>query len=314
MSQLPEIVIIVGPTASGKSALARMIAQLRPCEIISADSRQIYKHLTIGTAKPSPQDLLEIPHHFIDILEPDKKFNAGDFQQQGRKVITEVLGRNKLPLIVGGTGLYVKAIVDGFFDQPDISGESRIVLEQRLLDEGSEALFKELQNVDPAAAATMDPTKYRRVIRALEVYYETGTPISQFHRHQTIQLLYDPLFVGLQWERKMLYDRINKRVDNMLTEGFIDEVKHIQSMGFDDRFQSLQTVGYREAFAYLRNEIPKDRLVELMKQNTRRYAKRQLTWFHREDRIHWFPVTEEKELPAIADAVVHLLRKTEVSS
>ncbi len=308
MSTLPHILVLVGPTASGKTALALSIARKISVEIISADSRQIYKYLTIGTAKPSEKELHQVPHHFIDLLEPDQKFNAGDFQEQGRKIISQILDKKKLPIIVGGTGLYVQAIVDGFFEQPEISGEVREQLEFRLEREGKEALFKELQSIDPESAQTMDASKYRRVIRALEIFHETGTPISQFHKQHKVNTMYDAHFYGLNWERSMLYERINNRVDRMFAAGFLDEVKQLKKKGFDDRYQSLQTVGYKEAFAFLRNEISKERMIELMKQNTRRFAKRQLTWFRKEERIQWFDISAEDQIDEIANTIRRMLR------
>jgi len=307
VSTHPKILVIVGPTASGKTALALSIAKKIPVEIISADSRQIYKYLTIGTAKPGKQELDQIPHHFIDHLEPNQKFNAGDFQEQGRKVISEILEKKKLPVIVGGTGLYVKAIIDGFFEQPEISGEVRTLLEHRLVREGKDALFKELQSIDPESASTMDASKFRRVIRALEIFHETGTPISQFHKKHNVTLMYDAHFFGLNWERSVLYERINNRVDRMFGEGFLEEVKQLKKNGFDDRFQSLQTVGYKEAYAFLRNEISKERMIELMKQNTRRFAKRQMTWFRKEERIQWFDLSSEDQIELIAEKIVDQL-------
>ncbi|MDP1675228.1 MAG: tRNA (adenosine(37)-N6)-dimethylallyltransferase MiaA [Bacteroidota bacterium] len=307
VSKLPHILVLVGPTASGKTAMALSIAEKIPSEIISADSRQIFKHLTIGTAKPSKTELKQVPHHFIDLLEPDQKFNAGDFQEQGRKTISQILERKKLPIVVGGTGLYVQAIVDGFFEQPEISGEVRKLLEDRLEHEGKDALYKELQSIDPESALTMDSTKFRRVIRALEIFHETGTPISQFHKQHKVNTMYDAHFFGLNWERSVLYERINKRVDKMFAEGFLNEVKQLKESGFDDRFQSLQTVGYKEAFAYLRSEISKERMIELMKQNTRRFAKRQMTWFRKEERIHWFDISSEDQIEQIAKKIINQL-------
>jgi tRNA dimethylallyltransferase len=301
--KLPTIIVIAGPTASGKTALSLAMAQRIPSEILSADSRQIFKHLTIGTAKPTPEELSAVPHHFIDLLEPDQRFNAGDFQVKGRESIAGILERGKLPIVSGGTGLYIQAVIDGFFEQPGISGEVRSTLEQRLEMEGRDALYRELQTVDPRSAKMMDASKYRRVIRALEVFHETGKPISQHHSEHTVKDIYDAAFFGLDWERSVLYDRINHRVDSMLKAGFLDEVERLRAMGFDDRFQSLQTVGYKEAFAYLRKEISKDRMVELMQQNTRRFAKRQMTWFRREERMHWFKITREEEINAFADVI-----------
>ena len=297
---LPHILVIVGPTASGKSALALEVAKLFPAEIISADSRQVYKHLTIGTAKPTEEELRSVPHHFINIREPDEKFTAGDFQEQGRTIISQILDRKKLPIVCGGSGLYVQGLIDGFFEQPEFTKKVRSTLEARLKKEGADALYNDLRNVDPASAAAMDATKFRRVIRALEVYYETGVPISQFHSNHKKDGLYNAVWIGLEWEREELYRRINSRVDGMIREGFIDEVRHLQSSGFDDRFQALQTVGYKEAYQYLRNEISYERMIELMKQNTRRFAKRQMTWFRKEFRIQWYRISAGKEIPIIA--------------
>ena len=308
MNPLPTVAVIAGPTASGKTALALAIAKEIPSEIISADSRQLFRHLTIGTAKPSDRELMQAPHHFIDCRNPDKKFNAGDFQSEGRNVISQILKRKHLPLIVGGTGLYIRAVIDGFFDQPEISGDVRKKLEKKLAAEGKDALFKELTSIDPESAATMDATKYRRVIRALEVYYETGTPISQFHLQHSIQKIYDAKFFGLRWERNALYERINLRVERMLAAGFLEEVKKLQEMGFDDRYQSLQTVGYKEAFAFLRNEISKERMIELMKQNTRRFAKRQMTWFRKEERITWFDISSDDQFDSISQKIAAMVK------
>ncbi len=292
---LPKILVIVGPTASGKTSLALQIAKDIPSEIISTDSRQVYKFLDIGTAKPTKLELAEVPHHCIDIREPDEKFNAGDFQTVGRKAIADILQRKKLPIVCGGTGLYVQAVIDGFFEQPEFTGEVRVTLEERVAAEGKELLYKELQKLDPVSAQTMDATKYRRVIRALEVFYETGVPISQFHAGHKKDQLYNATWIGLNWERSILYKRINDRVDKMISDGFLNEVKRLRSMGYDDRFQALQTVGYKEAFQHIRGEISYERMVELMKQNTRRFAKRQMTWFRKEQRIRWYNITSEDE-------------------
>lgn len=305
---LPKILCIVGPTASGKTALAIRTAQALNGEILSADSRQIYKLLTIGTAKPSPEELKAVPHHFIDILLPDEHFSAGDFSEQGRKVIADVLSRGKFPIIAGGTGLYVEALVDGLFEGPAIQHELRADLEERMRTEGGASMLEELRKVDPAAAARMLPTNTRRIIRALEVYYATGIPLTEHHNRQVREQRYHPVFVGLEWDRKALYERINRRVDRMIEEGFLDEVKAVRAAGYDERYKSLQTVGYKEAFAYLRGELTYERMVELMKQNTRRFAKRQLTWFRYDERIRWFSVASDDDVRKAAERAVGLLR------
>lgn len=301
---LPNILIISGPTASGKSSLALEIAKLIPSEILSADSRQVYQHLTIGTAKPSQKELQIVPHHGIDLCKPNEKFTAWDFQSFGRKSISEILQHKCLPIVCGGTGLYIQSLIDGIFEQPEFSGNIRSALEARMAKEGKDSLYRELQKIDPIAAQTMDATKYRRVIRALEVYYETGISISQLHAQHTKDELYHVHWIALQWERSLLYQRIHNRVDEMLRNGLLDEVKQLQAMGFDDHFQALQTVGYTEAFQFLRNEISYSRMVELIKQNTRRFAKRQMTWFRKEKRIQWIPIHDESEIFGISKTVV----------
>ncbi len=305
--QLPHIIVITGPTASGKTGLALSLARRLPVEIISADSRQIFRHLDIGTAKPSAEERRSVPHHFIDIRDPDERYNAGDFQEEGRRVISEIFSRKNIPLIVGGTGLYIQAIVDGFFEQPEISGEVRSTLEARLVSEGKEALYRELQTVDPESAAAMDASKFRRVIRALEVFRETGTPISAFHKAHAVRKIYDAHYFGLRWDRKELYARIERRTDEMFAAGFLEEVRRLKDKGYDDRLQALQTVGYREAFSFLRREISEARMIELMKQNTRRFAKRQMTWFRSEERIQWLPITGTTAVDEITNTILQSL-------
>jgi tRNA dimethylallyltransferase len=307
-SPLPTILVIVGPTASGKTPLALEIARRASAEIISADSRQVYQYLTIGTAKPTPDELKKVKHYFVDELLPDQHFSAGEFGIDGRKIIDKIVKRKKLPIVVGGTGLYVHSLVDGLFTGPGRKEDMREELEARLESEGAEALLEELRRVDPEAAARMLPSNQRRIIRALEVYYATGKSISQHYNEHEKKKFFNPVFVGLQWERKKLYDRINSRVERMLAAGFLDEVQGLLSRGYDDRYKSLQTVGYKEAFAFLRKDISYERMVELMKQNTRRFAKRQLTWFRRDARIRWFDIEEENEIPRIAEEILILLK------
>lgn len=304
---LPFVLVIAGPTASGKTSLALNIAELLPSEIVSADSRQVYTLLDIGTAKPTPEELNRVRHHCINIKEPDEKFNAGDFQEIGRRSIAGIVERKKLPIVVGGTGLYLRALIDGFFEQPRISGNVREELEKRLKSEGKESLYSELVSVDPESASTMDASKYRRVIRALEIYYETGIPISKFHSQHTPAVVYNTIFIALNWERSLLYERINRRVDRMIADGLMDEVNTIQSLGFDDRLQSLQTVGYKEAFSFLRKEVSFEEMVALMKQNTRRFAKRQLTWFRKEKRIQWIDITSENMIADLGSQAARLI-------
>ena len=308
LTSLSTILVIVGPTASGKTSLALEISRRVPSEIISADSRQVYKFLTIGTAKPSPEELRQVKHHFVDEIVPDRHFSAGEFGIEGREKIREIVNGGKFPIVVGGTGLYIRSLVDGLFSGPGREEDIREEIEARMESEGAETLLEELRLVDPEAAARMLPSNQRRIIRALEVYYVTGKPISRHHDEHQSESNFNAIFVGLQWERKILYERINQRVEVMLAAGFLDEVRGLIALGYDDKQKSLQTVGYKEAFAFLRNEIEYDRMVELMKQNTRRFAKRQLTWFRKDKRIRWFDISEESDITRIAEKVLIFLK------
>ena len=244
------------------------------------------------------------------LLEDDaiSKFNAGEFGRRGRAVIDDIFSRKKVPLVVGGSGLYVRSLVDGFFEGPPADKNVRKSLVERLHTEGAEALLTELNQVDPVAATGMLPSNQRRIVRALEVYRLTGMPISKLQESR-IDIHFTPCFAGLQWERKTLYERINKRVDRMVEQGLLDEVQRLQRLGYASSLSSLQTVGYKEVFQNIAGEITLERMVELIKQNTRRFAKRQLTWFRRDNRIRWFEVQEEKDFPEVSDRICRFFLK-----
>ena len=297
-----HVLVLVGPTASGKTAIALSLAEQLQAEIISADSRQIYKHLDIGTAKPTKAERKHIKHHFVDELNPDKGFNSGEFGNRGREVVENIFFRKKVPLVVGGSGLYIQSLVDGFFDGPSADKTVRDNIEKRLAHEGTESLLAELQKIDPITASKMFLTKPRRIIRALEVYYLTGIPLSEHHKSK-IRISFTPVFVGLQWERKVLYDRINKRVDWMIEQGLVDEVKQLKKLGYSSDLNALQTVGYKEVYDYLDGKTTLERMVELIKQNSRRFAKRQLTWFRRDERIVWFELKNEEDISKTASQI-----------
>ncbi|MBI5473946.1 MAG: tRNA (adenosine(37)-N6)-dimethylallyltransferase MiaA [Ignavibacteriae bacterium] len=299
-----RVVILVGPTASGKTAVSIELARLLDGEIISADSRQIYKHLDIGTAKPTRAQLSVVRHYFIDELSPAQEFNAAEFGEQGRRIIDNILLRGKVPIIVGGSGLYVQSLVDGFFDGPGADKEFREALERRIRNGELRQLIEELRLVDPISAERIDPTKPRRIVRALEVYHITGRPLSLHHQESKVNVNFTPAFFGLQWDRKILYDRINRRCDEMIRSGLLDEVERLVQMGFTGTLNALNTVGYSEAFAFRRGEISYDEMVRLFKQNTRRYAKRQLTWFRKDLRIRWLEMSDEMSATSIAECIV----------
>lgn len=307
------VLAIIGPTASGKSQVAMIVAEKMNCEIISADSRQIYKYLDIGTAKPTVDDRNKIVHHFIDELLPDQDFNAGEYMKQGRRRIEEIINTGKQPLIVGGSGLYIGALVDGFFEGPQAHPEIRNELEDRMQKEGIESLLNELRYVDSVSAAKMLPSNTRRIVRALEVYKITGTPISELHKKKDAAS-FKTVFVGLMWERKQLYKRIDERVDWMIHNGLLNEVKNLIEMRYSFMNNSLQTVGYQEVFKFFDGVISFEEMVELIKRNSRRYAKRQLTWFRRDRRIKWFEVKSADELDIVAEKIISHFKNSVVFS
>ena len=300
---MKKLLAIVGPTGSGKSQLGLILANRLDGEIISADSRQIYRFLDIGTSKPSRSDQEKIPHHFIDSLDPREEYSAGAYGREARGTIMEIAGRNKQPILVGGSGLYVKAVIDGFFDGPGKDVELRNQLETRLKEGGSSALLANLKKVDPESAATMDASKPRRIIRALEVFYITGKPLSEFHKEQSSAAPFETVEFGIQWERSRLYERIDQRVEAMLEQGLVDEVRRLKSDGYDRKLNALNSVGYKEVFDYFDGDIDYEEMIESMKRNTRRFAKRQLTWFRADKRIKWITIDDSTPLERVADRV-----------
>ncbi len=304
-----SVLILVGPTASGKTAISLALAKELDGEIVSADSRQLYKYLTIGTAKPTEEELNSVKHHFIDILTPYQEYNASEFSKQARLVIDDILHRGKTPIVVGGSGLYIQALVDGFFDGPEADSEIRNKLESRLQSEGAEKLLEELRVVDPISAGKMLPSTWKRIIRALEVYYVTGVPISTL-QEKNIGANFSSCFAGLHWERQLLYDRINLRVDKMIVAGLLDEIKMLKTLGYTISMNALNSVGYKESFEYLEGKITFERMRELIKQNSRRYAKRQLTWFRADDRIRWFELTSERDFANVTGDIKRYFKQT----
>lgn len=273
-------VIIAGPTSAGKSQAAIDIAREFGCPIISADARQCYKYLDIGTGKVPAEILNEIPHYNISIFEPDEPDTAVDFANRCKGWSQEILQSSDLCLYAGGSTLHLESILYPFDDVPDANNENIKKLEEEADTHGLEHLFKKLENVDPAYSKKMDGLNRHRIIRALDVWMQTGKPFSSFHQKNKTNPRADLVFV-LSPERQTLYHRINNRVDEMLNEGLIEEVKSILEMGFSSDIQSLQTVGYREVIAYLNGELDYSKMVEKIKTQTRRYAKRQITWFRR---------------------------------
>jgi len=277
----PPIQVFTGPTAAGKSAAAVTHALKTPgAEIISADSRQIYREIAIGTAKPSVTEQAGLRHHFVDELSLVEPFSAGAFAAEANRRIASIFSRGGVPIIVGGSPLYVQALIFGLASLPPKAPAIRAELMRAVQAGQADMLFAELQRVDPASAATMDKTKSQRLVRALEIYRSTGRTRSSFIAEQRpAPFTYRTTVIA--HPRPVLYDRINQRVDHMMEAGLLDEVRGVLTQGFSPDLNALRTIGYQEPIAYLRGDITKDEMVERIKINTRRFAKRQLTWFRK---------------------------------
>lgn len=307
----PPLLVLLGPTAVGKTAFSVELAAALNAEIISGDSMQFYRYMDIGTAKIRPAEMLSafgrlIPHHLIDILDPDQPMSAADFQTAAAAKISEIVKRGRLPMLVGGTGLYLRALISGY--KLDEAAPADEELRARLRGEyqtlGKDALHRRLQEIDPAAAARISPNDEKRLLRALEVFELSGRPISAQGRAQ--EAPYNVLSVGLIRDRAELYRRIEARVDIMLQDGLLTEVERLLAMGYSAECKPMQGLGYRQMCRYIGGEIDLSAAVELIKRDTRRFAKRQLTWWRRDDKIFWYPA--DMPLPERLAAVCALAR------
>lgn len=290
-----KVIAIVGPTAVGKTRLSIEIAKKYNGEIISGDSMQVYKEMDIGTAKVSEAEMQGIPHHMIDIKNPDESFSVVEFQKLVQHHIDDIVARNKTPILVGGSGLYVQAILYNynFSEQKSDAGIVKRLEKQRD-EQGITPLYNRLKEIDPKQANIIHPNNHRRVIRALEIYELTGKPMSEYQIEQKQDMVYDAFLIGLEMEREQLYRRINKRVDMMLEAGLEDEVKKLYKAGFE-KCQSMQAIGYKEFIPYFEGKQPLTDSVELLKRNSRRYAKRQYTWFKNKMNISWYSISETED-------------------
>lgn len=277
-----KIIVIVGPTASGKSSLAIKIARKFGGEIISADSRQIYRSMNIGTAKPTKKELAVVPHHLIDIKNPDENYTVAEYKRDAVKAINKILRKKKIPILVGGTGLYIKAVIDNL-NIPAVAPDQKLrkKLEKEIKKYGLKHTFEKLIKIDPEAAYIVDPNNPRRIIRALEVALKTKKPFSS--QRKVGKPLFDFVEIGIDLSKKELEQRINKRVNLMIKDGLLEEVKNLVKK-YGPEQQSFEAIGYREVI---------DETISLIKKNTRNYAKRQMTWFRKDKRIHW--IRNEKE-------------------
>ncbi len=292
-----KVIVIVGPTAVGKTRVSIELAKIIGGEIISADSMQVYRYMDIGTAKPTSDEMEGIKHHLIDLVHPKDEFNAARYREMALACIGEVAEKNKIPIIVGGTGLYVSTVVDNIeFSETIADKEYREKLQETADNQGTGILYEQLREIDSKTAEKLHPNDTRRIIRALEVYKFTGKPISH---HQEISRRnppeYEFIMVGLTMDRAKLYERINLRVDKMVAEGLEDEVRNLLNMGVGFKDTSMQGLGYKEMAQHCLNLKPLDEVIETIKRDSRRYAKRQLTWFRRDERIFWIDVEDQME-------------------
>ncbi len=292
-----KVLVLVGPTASGKTALAICLAEQLHAEIISADSRQIYRELTIGTAKPSPQELARVPHHFINELSLPAPYDAGAFMSDAQERMAQIFERGKIPLVVGGSTLYVQGLVQGFSRLPKGDPAIRKRLYQELAELGKEALYARLKALDAAQAQTLDPTKTQRLIRSLEIIEITGCKVSEL-KQAVLPPPFEMVMIGLDMPREKLYERINRRVEKMMQEGFLEEAKMLyerfRERHTHEKINALETVGYKEFFEHFRGQYTLSQTVARIQQHTRNYAKRQLTFFRNKFKVTWIeaPQTE----------------------
>ncbi len=303
MTSLRDILVIAGPTASGKTAVGIELAQRIDGEIISADARQIYRFMDVGTAKPTAEERVAARHHLIDFINPDKGYSAGQFAEDASAVIGDILRRGKTPIVVGGAGLYIRAVFDGFSPMPKIPAEIRVRLQEEGRDRLPE-LYKRLCEVDPEWATKIQATDTQRILRGLEVYEASGKPLSEHQRvPPTPPIRHTASYFGLYWEREALYDRINARACLMFENGLIEEAASLRNRGYAPNINALNAFGYREIFQYLNGKTTLDRALADLQQGTRRYAKRQMTFFRRDKRFRWVDGSDVD----VADAILQNL-------
>lgn len=294
-SKTKQLIIIAGPTAVGKTALSIRIAQALNTEIISADSRQFFRELNIGTAKPNAEELGQVKHHFINSHSIAEAYSAGDFERDALTLLDKLFETHDNVVMTGGSGLYIKAVSEGLDALPAPLEDLRETLTNKLHQEGLSTLQDEITNIDPVFASTAEIANPQRVVRALEVFYTTGIPISQYQLKQTQQRPFGQLMIALDRDRAELYNRIDLRMDLMLEQGLVDEAKALTPFR---AHHALQTVGYKEVYGYLDGAYDEKEMVRLLKQNSRRYAKRQLTWFRHQGNFKWFHADDYDEILA----------------
>jgi tRNA dimethylallyltransferase len=297
------LVIVCGPTGIGKTTVAIQIAEAERGEVVGADSMQIYRHMTIGTAKPTAAEQARVKHHLVDVADPREPFDAARFSRLAGRIISGLADRGILPVVAGGTGLYIKALTRGIFESTAGDPQIRDALKAAAAEKGAAALFQKLEKVDPQTAARIHPNDTYRVLRALEVHASTGTPLSQLQAaHAFAEEKYNCLKIGLTMEREKLYDRINRRVDAMIAQGLEREVRDLLDRGYAPELKAMQSIGYRHMAAYINGQTDWDEMLATLKRDTRRYAKRQFTWFRADPEMQWCePGETEKILGLVRD-------------
>lgn len=304
------LLVIVGPTAVGKSALALQIAQNLTTDLISADSAQVYRFMNIGTAKPTRQEQESVPHHLIDLVNPDQQYSVADYQKDATTAIGDLWRRHKLPVMVGGTGLYIRSITAAYaFGSKGINVEIRDSLSREAELYGLDYLYKKLESVDPKAAVIIHPNDQKRIIRALEVFTAEGRPISeQADLTRTAESPFKTCIFGLEMPRDALYQRIGNRVDQMIKDGFLDEVEELKKMGYRQEDPGMQILGYRQLYYYLSSGGDFKSIIDNIKKETRNLAKRQMTWFRRDKEINWVRVDKSDSLKRITENICKIVK------
>lgn len=311
MGNKKKLVVLIGPTAVGKTKTSIELAKHFNGEIISGDSMQIYKGMDIGTAKITKEEMDGIQHHLIDIKAPNESFSAAEFQQIVREKIIEISSRGKLPMIVGGTGLYIQSVLyDYQFSEAPSDEKYRQELEKKAIQHGNVWLHKELMKLDPKSGENIHPNNVRRVIRAMEIFHCTGKTMTDYQETQTPEKLYDAAIIGLTMERDKLYERINHRVDVMMENGLLNEVQKLYKMGIKD-CQSIQAIGYKELYEFFNGYVSLEEAIVNLKQNSRRYAKRQLTWFRNKMDVSWFDMTDASDEAVLRKKINEISREIE---
>lgn len=305
-----KIIAVAGPTASGKTALSVKIAKELGGEVVSCDSMQIYKGMDVGTAKPSLEERCGVPHHMIDIISPDEKYNVVSYKRDAEAAIDNILKRGKVPVLAGGTGLYMDSVLSNTaFSENSSFSKARERLEKLLEEKGREYIFEMLEKIDPEAAKKIHPNNTRRVIRALEIYETTGKTLTQANIESKRPEKYESLVIGLMWDRETLYERINERVDLMMAEGLLKEVETLRKMGMKAEYTSMQAIGYKELFEYFEGNCTLEEAKEKIKQESRHYAKRQMTWLKRNKKINWLILQKDYNLNKICEQSFTLIKK-----